>query len=294
MSGETVNLVCGDGIGGLLQGFVCADFIYNSGGYPRTFICARDEVFKPLNFLLKDKFLLEQLPEDWFDKFITDDTFFKDKIRDGYLNCPDMLFKHPRAFDYKRFNTNPSLIKSTRILTHKAKPENIVYLALNTSTPIYQYFRIRELILFLAARLPNHIIYFNNITKWAGKRIGNGEFSGLPNNVLYFEDQPFEESLEYLFRSCYCIVLDCGIMHIAQHLGTPKTIISNRLGPDGAMWRARWYYDCNEAISYNYTPRDIAYLVAKNIEIPQTTLISRKEIIENLEKDWRKELYFKY
>ncbi|MEK6883566.1 MAG: hypothetical protein AABY22_28315, partial [Nanoarchaeota archaeon] len=68
MSNIVVLLGMLDGIGGTLLTMQVSDFIYKQNKYPHILIAARNEVFKPLQYLYEGKHKLEQLSE------LTDDS----------------------------------------------------------------------------------------------------------------------------------------------------------------------------------------------------------------------------
>lgn len=299
-----ICLVSGDGIGGQLLAFQCGKLLKDKNHSVTILVSARDEVFNPINFLFGKDYNIIQIPEN----YQTDLLSFKDlhysvlqlvnrKFDEIYIVYPDLLFQHPRSFDFKRFGLNLQEIVKTKLLQNQRKSENIIYCALNTSTPEYKYPHVFNLVYGLAGDLPNYQIYFNNITKWAGKDINNGNFEKLPKNVLYFENQDFNESLEYLKKSCYCVCLDNGISHISYSMGVPRLLLDFRADskPDNLMFRVRWREeDLFESVNLNIPFYTVAAIVKINLEIPQTSLLPRKIIENNLNLDWSRYLYFKY
>lgn len=292
-----IRIIANDGVGGIIQGFCCAKYC-SEGNDVEVALPVRDEVYKPLEFLFSDKFKLNQLP-DFFSPMIEKDDQLWDKLSHGfdesYFFEPDLLFNNKHAFDYNKYGVSLDTIKTTRLLQYKYKPEGkIIYCALNTSTKDYQYSHTPALLNFLGRLLPDYTIYFNSLNSWAGKTLFNGDLKNLPSNVLIKNEEQFELSLEYLFKSSYCICLDNGISHIAYSLGVPRLLISNRFDNDfGLKWVARWYENISECINYNNSPKNIAELVKLNLEIPQTQLIPRIKCMENLDKDFKQLLYFK-
>ena len=294
---KSVRLLVGDGAGGALWGGKVAYFIKQAGDFVEILYSSRNETFRPFKYLLGDIYPLIQIPEDVQDKIVNDEElylFYKGDYDECYIVIPDHLYRHKHSFDYKKYGVHPQLIQSLRLFTDKWNPKNVICVGLISSTPEYIYNFIPTIIKFLAQELPNYLIYFNNVTKWANKELNNGDFNNLSLNVFYFENQDFIDSLKWLSRSCYCLCVDNGIAHIAHSFGIPRTVISKRLNFDGIPWVSRWYEDLSECISYDYSPKDIARLVALNINVPQTCLIPRKFVIENLDCNWNEKLLFKY
>lgn len=294
---KAVRLVVGDGVGGGLWGGKVAYFIKQAGDFVEILYSSRDETFRPFKYLLGDVYPLIQIPEDVQNKIVNDEELFfsyKGDYDECYIVIPDHLYRHKHSFDYKKYNTHPQTIQSHRLFLDRWKPEKIIYIGLISSTPEYVYNFIPTVIKFLAQELPDYIIYFNNVTKWAGKKLDNGNFENLPSNVFYFENQDFIESLDWLSRSCYCLCVDNGIAHLAHSFGIIRLLLSKRLDFNGLPWISRWYEDLNECISYDYSPKEIAKLVQININISQTALIPRQYVIDNLNCKWNEKLLFKF
>lgn len=301
---NNIGLFCFGGIGDQLLGLQCATSIYNNhiGANIVFYSFSRDEVFKVLKNLLNAGGIdnIVQVPE----KFASDYNIIKDEKTielikgshyEFYFICPDLLFRGPYSFNYKKYNTSPQIIKSLRPLLHlREESEKIIYCGLSTSTPQYKYHYTRELIRQLALKLPDYKIYFNNVSTWAGQEISENNLEYLPQNRIIENNAPFLVSLDWLRRSDYCVCLDNGISHIAYQMGIPRTLLSIRCNQDGVPWISRWYEDLTEAISYGYRPEDIAELVKTNIEIPQTTLLPRQFVISNLNTNWSSTLLFKF
>lgn len=292
-----ILLCCGGGAGDSVQALNYAHYLQINNNV--DVLCfMRDETFRPLKYLFGKQFNLIQHKEreKFFENYwvINNQDVLKaefpdyDKIE---FHVPDLLM---RKIDWTDIPVHPQVIKQTRLLTEKWSPENRIYVGMNTSTPDYHYNFTPELIKRLAIELPNYQIYFNNITEWAGKKINNGDFSNLPLNVEYVENQDFCESLEWLRKSCYCVCLDNGVSHFAYQLGIPRLLLSRRLEVNGVAWLARWYEDLNECVPYTYAPFQLAQCVKINVQIPQTTLINRQIVLNNPMTDWTKALIFKF
>lgn len=287
---------CG-GLGDMIQAVQCAHYVKEVGGVVDVLCYARDETFIPLKHLFGGKFSLIQHPlkERYGENYWA--LHNKDTIKlenpgytDYYFHCPDLLF---RDFPWYEYNVTPQVIRSTRLLTKGWWPENIIYVGTNTSTPEYFYDKTPELVRKLAEQLPDYVIYFNNITSWAGKTINNGDFSHLPSNVIYRENEDFNSSLGWLKKSCYLAVVDNGISHCAFQMGIPRTLLTKRLNFRGSAWLSRWYGETSDCLSYDFSVDDLVRTIEINIKIPETTLIPRGFVINNLNMDWPKFLMFK-
>ncbi len=304
----------GGGIGDLIQGINCAHFINQKKDTHADILCfARDETFKPLKHLFdRTKFNLWQHPRQeqyWDNYWVLNNKEVLKQEYPGYddyeFHCPDLLY---RQFKWKRYNVHPQTIRSTRLLTHLWEPKfmmrgsfgiveaKLIYVGLNTSTPEYVYPQIENFLIELAKAMPNHVIYFNDITQWAGHKIDNNvNPKNLPLSVWYNKDRDFASDLKTLADAEYCICLDNGISHVSHAMGIPRLLISNRLTPSSVAWQSRWYEDLRECLPYSYSPKQLAHVVKTNVLIPETTLIDRKCIADNPNfSDWDKALIFKY
>jgi len=265
--------------------------------------CVRDSVFEPLNYLFGDLISLFQSPDKelWGEndgQVIRRQEWLKSfPHKNKFCVWPDLLFRAANlSFPFDIMGLSAQVIKGHRSLTLKRTPvKKLIYVGTNTSTPEYFYNQTPELLKALACVLPDHTIYFNNLTEWAGHKLNNGDFSNMPSNVRVAENEDFISSLKVLKESCYCVCVDNGISHIAYQLGVPRVVISNRLTSAGSPWISRWYEDLNDCITYeDASPSKLSGLVKTNIEIPQTTLILKQIIITNPSVDWSKVLGFKY
>ncbi len=293
------------GLGDSILGIQCAHFVAQKIGKEKVtiFSCTRDEVFQPLYFLFGDLFELYQHPhkEKWgHDNWILNNQedlkslSFYDEI---YYSIPDLLFKHPLAFDYQKYNTNPQVIKQTRLLTHKFRPEKRIYVGLATSTEGYLYSNIPALLRKLGNEIPDHEIYFSNVKNWAGRDLNYGDLSDMPNNVVIHENPKFYESLAILGKSCLGLYTCNGPSHCGFQFGQPRIILDPQYNKE--LWTARWREDVSECININTSINDVISLVKENINTPQTLSLPRQKVLEilirnNYNVDWSKELLFKF
>src|SRR6266540_1735639 len=301
MSDIVILLGVLDGLGGLLLTLQCAEFIYKQNKLPYIYIAARDEVFRPLQYLYHGKYHLHQLPEFTNDSFLYDLDFInrlKCENQEFYVIWPDALYKNPYAFDYKKYNTNPQTIKTTRTLLHKSKPEKIIYVALNTTTENYSYHNPGKLVHKLGQEVKDYIIYCPVLDKWGGKEINHQiwDHEGFYDNVFIDKNPEFIDSLKWLEKSCYCISLDNGVSHISYHLGQQRLLLDPRFGfaVQNPAFYARWRETEEDSIDLKTSVDEIVELIKLNLVIPQTTLLPKKLVLNNLNADWGRELIFKY
>lgn len=285
-----VILISNDGIGGSLLTASAASFVSAAGNYPVIYMPSRDEIFRPYKYLLQDKFEVKQAPEGYAS------LIHKPEDVELYVVYPDGVYNNRFSFDYKKYNTNPQLLRSNRILTHKyfPVPKNI-YLGLTSSTAGYSYEDVPSLLKELYKVLPDYTFHLPIISKWAGQNISSYNLDNLPENVRIYKDDDFCNQINIL-KSCeYCICLDNGISHIAYHLGMPRLVLDSRygLGRHSLPWIVRWFEDINEHIRIQSFPQDIAQLVNTNIKIPQTTLLPRQFVLNNSGAEWTRELLIK-
>lgn len=299
---EIVKLVTGGGVGDALCGLTPQFAVYNNKKTPFLYACVRDEVFKPLSFLFEGINTIKQLEESDFDNFLANDRFLLSKVEAGekdevYLNIPDILYKHPRAFDYKKYNTTPELLKTTRVLTNKWQPENIISLFLLSNTTGYSYFDIGGLAKELGKLLPNFQIYLPILTKWANKPIPSIKIpEGCPSNVYIDENPDFIENIKIAYKSYYAIVGDNALSHITYHLGCRRLVLDSRFPTNRSSipWVSRWHENINDHISIDNFARDIGQLVKTNVEIEQTNLLPKNYVLNNRHSDWNRDLIIKY
>ena len=297
----------GHGIGDCILSLQISYFLSQLGIAHKNLISTRSEVFQPLKFIFKDQFEFTQIDEKFGENnAIINDLALQEEVKTLYngteitFNVPDLLFRHPLAFNYDKFNISPQVIKKQRLLNNTTLKENIIYCGLATSTENYIYNDIPLLIKKLSEALPNWKIYFPLISKW-DKPINNlGDFNIEYNeNVIIDRDPKFEDSLNILKKSKYGIFTCNGPSHIAYHLGLPRLILDPQFGK--LPWIARWKEDYEECVPINISVNEILTIVVNNVLIPQTQLFDRK-FISFLEKsspnpnnlDWSQILYFKY
>lgn len=266
-------------------------------------ISTRDQVFEPLNYIFGKKFNLHQVDENITENNnIVLNQNLQEKLKKDFscneisYNVPDLLFHHPLALDFNKYNLNPQLIKKHRILIdNQFQKENIIYCGLATSTDGYLYKDIQKLLIDLANCLPDYQIYFPNIKSW-DKEINMGNFNiQFPKNVYIDEDPKFENSLNYLLKSKYGIFTCNGPSHIAYQLGIPRLILDPQYHK--LPWMIRWKEDYEECIDINEKYSDISGLVLENIKHPETLMVDRKIVLQLLKKQntfWKYILYHKF
>lgn len=266
-------------------------------------ISTRNQVFEPLNYVFGKQFQLYQVDECVtennnivLDQKLQQQLKKEFSCEDLTYNVPDLLFHHPLALDFDKYNLNSQLIKKHRVLINSQnKKENIIYCGLATSTEGYLYNDIQNLLISLANALPKYQIYFPNIKTW-DKEINMGNFNiQFPKNVYIDGDPKFEDSLDILLKSKYGIFTCNGPSHIAYQLGIPRLILDPQFNK--LPWITRWKEDYEECIPINTPQNEISKLVFHNIQSPETTLIDRKAIlnlIKNEFTDWKRIFYLKF
>ena len=65
-------------------------------------------------------------------------------------------------------------------------------------------------------------------------------------------------------------------------------------GKNAIPWQVRWRNTMEDSISIDNFPNDIVRLVKTNLDIPQTTILSRNFVLNNLNNNWASELLFKW
>lgn len=211
-----------------------------------------------------------------------------------YYVIPDLLFRNPHSFDYKKYNLHPQIIKQQRVFLYENNiQENRIYCGLQTTTSGYLYSQIKELINDLSIKLPYYEIYFPNINSWNNEKCFDlsGEFK---SNTIIDKNCSLISSLSYLKQSKYFIGTCNGPSHIAYHLGIPRLILDPQY--DKAPWVARWKEDYSECIDIRMPYNYVSQLVYNNITQIETNLIPRNMALYNSNngKTWKDNLFLKY
>jgi len=293
----------GHGLGDCILSLQISHLLNQRNISNKTVISARNEVYRPLWHVFANALDFEQIDENIahenkiiVDKDLQDNLKSKYNSKDITYNVPDLLFRSPLSFDYKKYGLNPQLIKKTRVLNgHFSKKEKIIYCGLTTTTQGYTYENIPALLKLLAEHLPDYVIYFPKVKKWDRDITYNNFDINFPKNVFIHDDPTFEESLDWLVKSEYGLFTCNGPSHISYQLGIPRLILDPQF--DKIPWISRWKEDYEECISINTNFNDIVKLVSANIEYPQTTLIDRKKLlnlIQNNQNNWKDIFFFKY
>lgn len=297
-----VQLVLGaDGAGGLCMGFPLAHFIKQAGYSVEVILSIKDAGFKALNSLFNNLFSIRQVPEEYSHNHrILFDAELQQRAgleNEWYYFCPDLVFSHPRSFDFNKFCTTPQTVKSTRLLTDHLRPEGIIYLALNTTTLGYQYAFRKELIFQLAKTFPNDRIYLPVIDQWAEQSINNNDLNEeFPYNVLVDKNPDIIVAIEYLMRSRLCICLDNGFSHISYQLGQQRILLDPHLPPidnNSVKHAVRWRETFEDSVRLNTHWQDVVDLVSVLTTNPQISLLPKDLVVRSLACHWPSVLGFK-
>lgn len=296
MLDEKILLIGAHGAGDCLLSLQCANYIPHTNF--AIYLSCRPEVFAPIEHAFKDEYLIQRIDESYGENNnILQNTLLLSNLQRQfdfvYYIIPDLLFRNPLAFPWRKYNVHPQVIKNTRLLTHKASLAPFVYLGLCSTTPGYTYEYIEALAIKLAETLPHLTIYLPWVSNWAGQNIPQPNFSrSIPDNLEITIDKPFTENLDLLKQCSYFIGTDNGVSHFAFHYGIPRLILDpqfNRL-----PWIARWKEDYSESIPISTPPDQVVKLVEANVNVPQTCLVPRMHILSQLGVDWAKTFLFKY
>lgn len=208
-----------------------------------------------------------------------------------YLIWPDKLFRGLGSFPLKKYCITNFIVKQTRTLLGKWKPENIITINLNSITAGYQYHSIPQLIRNLSLSFPNHIIYVPMLSEWNNIPMDLYYLPDYPKNVIIDNNPKFEKSFEMLCKSEYAITTDNGIMHICHDLGMPYLVLDpqyNRIA-FSARWRAFGNY---HSIPINSLVEDVIGVIKTQLEIPETQMIECDKIYRQ-DINFKQELIFK-
>lgn len=299
---NSVCIIAGHGLGDHLLAFQCGHFVKQAGYDLTMHVASRPEISEIIHHLFSDQFRIDI--DEQGDRLTKDNLFLSWGAKmvhppaKTYYIVPDLLNRNPFAFEYDKYNCHPQTVRSTRLLTHKWKPKKQIYTGLNTTTAGYQYDFRPTLLFALAESLPDYTIYCPIINKWAGIEIAKEDpstFEECPANLVIAENPDFKASIDELIQSEYGIFLDNGPSHIAYHLGMPRLLLDPRMvGTKSWPWVARWRETIEDSVPLMSSPYSIARLVKTNIQIPQTTLLPRTDVLYHENEDWAKTLIFKY
>ena len=303
---EKFLILTAGGIGDQILGFQCAQIIKNYLLNPNITVecCARNDVYEPLEYLFGRKFYIKQNPlKEDLAKLIEENNpiginiinKYKENYEVYYI-VPDHLFRHELSFDFKKFRTNPQIIRGISLL-YSYNINKDIYIGLISNTEGYLYYDIPELLRKLSEYLPKRTFHVPILNKWADKNIFMGDFNNLPDNIKIYRNPNLIEQIKLMRGCCYGIYTDNGPSHIAYQFAQSRLLLDPRFGVEPRQsipWLARWRENITESISIKNKPEHIARLVKTNLEIPQTTLIPRDCVLKNLDSDWSRELLFKY
>jgi hypothetical protein len=288
-----VLIVGGHGLGDCLLSLQCASFVRKAGEECDVQIYTRDEVFNPLQSIFGHLGALKQVKDKELDPTRIDDIdtalYFYNNV---YYVLPDWLFSNPAAFDWKKYGTNPQIIKTTRLLLDQHKNNGVIYLGLMTSTQGYLYQEIEDLATNLAKSLPEYTVYLPLLSSWAGQQIQSFNFKDVPKNLIIEKDPNFTSALFTLRDSVYFVGTDNGPSHVAYHLGVPRLILDPQYGK--LPWVARWKEDPTESVPISTPWPDVVNIVKTNLEQPSTLLIPRASVFANAGTEWKRALLNKF
>lgn len=282
-------MISAGGIGDCLLAFQCGNFVKEDVKYV---FFVREEVFNPLKYLFPEENVhREEESESCLANFN-----FREKYPEYseiYFNNPDSLFSNSNSFDFKKYSTNPSVIKSLRLLLNETKNEKVIYVGLNSVIENYLYREVNELLFLLANTLKDYTIYYPNLTKWNNIKINKPILQlSIPSNLIIKEDPQIEEEIEVLRKSSYFIGTDNGFSHLAYHMGKPRLLLDPQYNK--MPWVARWREDVSESIPISCGFPDVVSVVKTNIEKPYTLLIPRSTILSNPNNNWKTFLLNKF
>lgn len=300
-----VAILNGHGFGDGLLAFQCAHYVANqiSKNNIDVISCQRDEVYYPTWRLFGNLFNIKQhsQKDQWAENnWILSNTFELETYKQSngydevYYIIPDLLYRNPYAFDWRKWRVHPNTIKSTRLLTNEWNPLKRIFINCVTTTQNYNYPYIDSLVRELSKALPDHEIIIPTLDNWAGKPVlGNPSDLGL-YNVKLLKNITFMESVELLKRSEFLICLDSGFSHLGFQMGIPRILLDPYLlsGINSLKFQARWRSDMAESVSLNESPSVLAKIVKNNLETPQTALLTRYQ--SSYDVNWPQTLFFKF
>jgi hypothetical protein len=297
-----IALFVNGGFGDAIDAIKASFLLKEKGHESIIYFLARDDVFLPYYDTFGKDFIIKQLDDRKTEQFLTNETQWKEfwtpVADEAYFIWPDLLFRHKYSFNPLKFGIHYQTFKTLRVLTKKWTPNSsFVYVGLVTSTDGYLYHDIPLLLQRLGESLPSHKFFFPLVQTWAGRELDLGNFDrDFPENIVIHRQPKFQDQLDLIKQCIYGIYTDNGVMHYAGQLGQPRLLLDPRFGAgrNSLPWIARWRTTTDESIPISRYPEEIVKLVATNLNIPQTTLIPRMAVLNNLYEDWSRELIFKY
>lgn len=296
-----VRILSGDGIGGQLQAFSCAEIVQNQGHEVHIGILGRNEIFNFLKEIFKDKFknivqVSEAFVEDY--KLEKDEALWFNLSKgfdETYFICPDTLFRNLHRFNYRKYNVNLSDIKEHKLLQNKHIPqENLCYLSLLSTTPGYTYENASDLINFLCLQNPKWKFYIPINFFWNGSKLYLN-IKQKHHNLIVDENPNLLNSWEYMTKASFAICTDGGPMHLFNHLGVEKLVLDPQF--NNFPWIARWRKNMDDSIPILTSAIDIARLSKNLLDNELVRLLPRKLVLDRLlhgDIDFSRELLYKF
>lgn len=292
------TILCAHGVGDAILGMQCAHYVKTR--VPLVVACCRDEVFKILREAFGFSIVQHPEKEKWGENnWILNNQAELQNHRETqgevevYYVIPDLLFRNPLTFDWRKYNVSPQTIKSTRVLTHHWKPSKRIYVGLASSHPDYQFRNIYALLFALGANFPEYEIYYPNLQNWNGSKMPGEpvDFSGLPANVVIDTVCAVETTVKKLKESDYGIFVDNGFSHLAYQCGVPRLVLDHYYG--NCAFESRWRENTEDYIPYTEKIEEILPIIYNGLNDP-TTLLINKNWLRNRSTDWSKALIYKY
>lgn len=300
------------GAGDMIQACQVTHWVQQKVGIDNVeLLClARDETFEPIKLLFSDQMTVKQheLKEVFGENYqlihnpiILND--LKKEYSEVIIAVPDLLFRAREfSFDCLKYNCSLQQVVQTKLLCHKYQPEKIIYCAFcNTTTKNYNYSASKQLLETLAVLLPDYKLYVPVLLKWNNEDVldleKNAELKNLPSNVLVDYNPTWERALTFMSKSLYNICLDSLPYHCSFQFGSPRLLLDPRFDyAESLKWIARWRngIGLHDSIPIFTDYQRVAQVVATNIRIPQTQLIPRNVVLNNLNVDWARELLLKF
>jgi len=293
-----INLIQAGGFGDLLLGFRLAKLL--SETHRDFFInhncCCRDETWKMVETVFPEMVTggqIKRLPEHFVNENLdTQEKFDKFKRNTNtYLIWPDLLFRSKNSPPLKNWNISNFLVKQTRCLLGKWRPENYISMAVNSITKNYTYHSVTELAYKLCKEFPNHRIFLPLLTTWNQKDVPKFNFPNPPDNLEIEINLEFKKVYDILCRSEYTICTDNAILHILDDMAAPYLLLDPQFNKSAfeSRWRAFGDY---HSVPISSLVDVIINVVKTQILIPETQMIGVDKIFRQ-DKIWSQELIFK-
>lgn len=292
---KLINILSSGGTGDFLLG-IRLKYLLNQlhpNFLVSNYLCCRKETWKMIKVLYPNDKNLVPSPETQLEQFKNKEELnLFQKDAENYRVYPDSLFRGFGSPPLKEWGISNFLIKQTRTLLGKWKPENYISLALNSITDGYTFHSIAELAYKLAAQFPDKIVYLPLISKWNNKDLPKYNFNNKPDNLLIDFEPEFSKVYDILCKSEFLISTDNAMYHIGGEIAIPQLLLDPQYNKYAFLsrWRPMGNYN---SIPINSLVEDIVNIVDTQLKYPETQMLPSESVFRRNNINWPQTLIFK-